>query len=62
MKNPLGVRELFGFCDHRWKPLQPGKMIELSVGLAQGFGEKIVTGYVEPRECSKCGAVKGFRL
>jgi len=55
----MSLRTFFGLCDHKWEPT--GKMIQHSVGLAQGFGEKIVTGYTDVRECSKCGAIKGFR-
>lgn len=56
----MNLRSLFGLCVHRWKPT--GRAIECSVGLAQGFGDKIITGYIDVRECEKCGAVKGFRL
>jgi hypothetical protein len=55
----MGLRALLGLCEHTWKPI--GR-IEHSVGLAQGFGEKIIIGYSEVRECERCGAVKAFRL
>jgi hypothetical protein len=55
----MNLRSLLGLCEHKWK--STGKLLEHSVGLAQGFGEKVVTGYTDVRECERCGAVKGFR-
>jgi hypothetical protein len=56
----MSLRSLLGLCEHKWKPT--GKGLEMSVGPAQGFGEKIVRGYIDVRECERCGAIKGFRL
>jgi hypothetical protein len=57
------LRTLFGLCDHRWRDLRDRVgLIEHSVGLAQGYGEKIVTGYSAVRECERCGEVRSFKL
>ena len=56
----MSLRSLLGLCEHKWEPT--GKCLEKSVGLAQGFGQKIVTGYVDVRECSKCGETRGVKL
>lgn len=56
----MSIRSLLGFCEHKWRPT--GKVLEKSVGLAQGFGDKIVTGYIDVRECERCGETRGFRL
>jgi len=52
----MSIRSLLGLCEHRWKPT--GRCLEKSVGHGQGFGVKIVTGYVDVRECEKCGAIR----
>jgi hypothetical protein len=56
----MGLRTILGLCEHKWKPT--GKCLEKSVGLEQGFGEKIVTGYIDVRECERCGETRGFPL
>ncbi len=55
----MSLRSFLGLCDHRWKAIG---LLENSVGMAQGYGAKIVTGYTEIRECEKCGTAKSFKL
>lgn len=58
----MSLRTLLGLCEHKWKPLREGYIIEASVRSVVTPSQKHVTGYIEPRECELCGAVKGFRL
>lgn len=56
----MSIRKLFGLCDHKWRPLSE-QIIQIS-RIRVCDGAKFGTGFVQPRECENCGAVKGFRL
>jgi hypothetical protein len=56
----MGLRAILGLCEHKCKPT--GHVIETSVRPVVTPSQKHVTGYIDVRECEKCGQTKGFRL
>lgn len=55
----MSLRTVLGLCEHKWKPT--GNLIVTSV-VRVVDSKKFTTGYIDVRECEKCGQTKGFKL
>lgn len=55
----MSLRTMLGLCEHKWNPT--GNMIATKA-IRVVDSKAFTTGFIDVRECERCGAIKGFRL
>jgi hypothetical protein len=55
----MSFRSMLGLCEHKWHPT--GNMIATKV-VRVVDSKEFTTGFIDVRECERCGQTRGFQL